>query len=62
MLISELKTEIDSIRAEAERDNRWSTSRDVRLFIDHLIAALDQKEAEYGRIPVTERREQQRLH
>jgi hypothetical protein len=62
MLINELKTEINTIRAEAERDNRWNTSRDVRLFIDDLITALDKKETDYGYIPVTELREQQRLH
>jgi len=62
MLITELRNEINTIRTEAERDNRWTTSRDVRLFIDHLISALDKKETEYGYIPVTERREQQRLH
>ena len=62
MLINELRNEINTIRTEAERDNRWTTSRDVRLFINHLISALDQKETEYGRISVTERREQQRLH
>ncbi len=62
MLINELRNEIDTIRAEAERDNRWTTSRDVRLFINHLMTALDQKESEYGYIPVTERREQPRLH
>ena len=62
MLINELRNEINTIRTEAERDNRWTTSRDVRLFINHLISALEEKETEYGYIPVTERREQQRLH
>ena len=62
MLINELRNEINTIRTEAERDNRWTTSRDVRLFIDHLMSALDEKETKYGYIPVTERREQQRLH
>ena len=62
MLINELRNEIDTIRTQAERDNRWTTSGDVRLFINHLISALDKKETEYGYIPVTERREQPRLH
>jgi len=66
---------INSIRATAERISGNPTSGDVRLFIDDLITALwDQavsvadslgrfdEQSDSDAIPVTERREQQRLH
>jgi hypothetical protein len=53
--------DIDDIRTTAERISGNPSSGAIRLFIDDLIHALDEKEAEYGRIPVTELREQPRL-
>ena len=52
---------IDDVRTTAERISGNPSSGAIRLFIDDLIHALNDKEAEYDGIPVTERREQPRL-
>ena len=50
---------INAVRATAERISGNPTSGDVRLFIDDLITALNE---DSDAIPVTELREQQKLH
>lgn len=52
---------LDQIRQTAEKISGNPDNGDIRAFINELLNALDAKEAEYGRIPVVEQREQQRL-
>ena len=51
----------DNVRATAERISGNPTSGAIRLFIDDLITALDDKPTDSDSILVTERREQPRL-
>ena len=51
---------LDQIRRTAEKISGNPDSGDVRAFINELLEALEPETADS--IPVTERREQQRLH
>ena len=51
---------LDQIRQTAERISGNPDNGDIRAFINELLEALEPKTSDS--IPVTERREQQRLH
>lgn len=51
---------LDQIRQTAEKISGNPDSGDIRAFISELLEALEPETADS--IPVTERREQQRLH